>query len=467
MLFSIKQFKKLLHSSISLICENFTPRLKYVADFVFEQVLGVSYQAFPQHATGGSHRYPIYYGVYPSDLNAVVIPDSGLLNETGIDPKWLHAFREGGSAFKPSADKATVHGMASDLFALIFFCISRYEEYLPFEGDNLGRFRTVDSVLFQTGKIKTPLVDEAIGKLRASIEYTFKLRLPEPLSGYRYLPTIDVDQAFAFYNKGWRNIAGMISDLFNGRYATMRKRWKSTFNEFADPFQRFAELDFWHCDAEVPAIYFFLMAARRSKLDKNHSPNDKAYQVIMLFLCKTCMIGLHPSYRSFKNPALISSEKKALESIISREVTYSRQHYLMMHLPKTYRALLESGLQHDFSMGFFDDTGYRASTGHSFYWYDLPNDCVTELKVTPFQLMDVTLKKYLNLNAEEAKTAILESINIAKKYNSPLCSVWHNSSFSSELGWPDEWWDVYEYLIYTAGGHEERYPVDFSDELFG
>ena len=427
--------------------------MKYVCDFVFEQVLGVDYQVFSQHESEDSHRYPVYYGVYPSVLNAVVIPESGLLSETGIDPKWINAFREGGAAFKTPADKATVHGMASDLFALIFFCITRYEEYLPFEGDDLGRFRAVDSVLFKTGKIRIPLVDDAIENIRGLIEYTFNLRLPEPLSGYRYIPTIDVDQAFAFYNKGWRNFAGMISDLLNGRYATMRKRWKSTFNKVADPFNRFADLDLWHYDAKVSAIYFFLMAARRSKLDKNHSPNDKDYQDIMQVARKTCMIGLHPSYRSFKNPELISAEKQALESIINRQVDYSRQHYLMMNLPQTYRVLLEYGLQQDFSMGFFDDIGYRASTGHSFYWYDLPSECVTDLKVTPFQLMDVTLKKYLNLNAEEAKTTILESINIAKKFNSPLCSVWHNSSFSSELGWSDEWCDVYEYLIYTAGGH--------------
>ena len=98
----------------------------------------------------------------------------------------------------------------------------------------------------------------------------------------------------------------------------------------------------------------------------------------------------------------MKDEKERLENITDKPLLRSRQHYIKLFLPSTYRFLLEIGITDDYSMGFTDEIGFRAGTSHSFQWYDLSNEIETQLKVHPFCVMDVTLKNYLKLTPQQA-----------------------------------------------------------------
>jgi hypothetical protein len=59
------------------------------------------------------------------------------------------------------------------------------------------------------------------------------------------------------------------------------------------------------------------------------------------------------------------------------------------------------GFQEDHSMGFSDRMGYRAGTGHPFFWYDLHNEERTPLLIFPFSMMDSTAHFQLNISPTE------------------------------------------------------------------
>ena len=82
-------------------------------------------------------------------------------------------------------------------------------------------------------------------------------------------------------------------------------------------------------------------------------------------------VGIHPSWQSGDSPKLIGDELRCLEEITNMRIHSSRQHYIRMTLPITYRYLIEEGIHNDYSMGYGSINGFRASIATPFYWYDL------------------------------------------------------------------------------------------------
>ena len=49
-------------------------------------------------------------------------------------------------------------------------------------------------------------------------------------------------------------------------------------------------------------------------------------------------VGIHPSWQSGDEEAVLMEEVDKLANITGSPVKYSRQHYIRMSLPKTYRS---------------------------------------------------------------------------------------------------------------------------------
>ena len=161
--------------------------------------------------------------------------------------------------------------------------------------------------------------------------------------------------------------------------------------------------------------------------------------------------GLHPSYAASRDPELVGIEKARLEDCLKRPINRSRQHYLRLRIPETYRNLLRHGIRADYTMGYGDGVGWRAGTNQPFPWYDLEKEKETRLRVHPFAAMDVTLRNYLGFTAEEAERAVLSIYTAALPYGGPFMLLWHNSSFAPDYGWED-WKDMYVRLVERLSG---------------
>jgi signal transduction histidine kinase len=146
---------------------------------------------------------------------------------------------------------------------------------------------------------------------------------------------------------------------------------------------------------------------------------------------------------------LFDTEKDRLEDIILKPVTKSRQHFLKLKMPQTYQQLLKSGISADYTMGFASLAGFRAGTCTAYYFFDLSRNQRTELLIHPFQVMDVTLKNYLQMEAEDADQLIEELMLEVKKVNGTFISLWHNESLKDSGQWLG-WRKVFEQILETG-----------------
>jgi hypothetical protein len=108
---------------------------------------------------------------------------------------------------------------------------------------------------------------------------------------------------------------------------------------------------------------------------------------------------------------------------------------LRLKFPRTYRRLINSGILEDYTMGYASQTGFRAGICTPYFFYDLKKEEVTSLNIIPFQIMDVTLRHYLNLKPEEAIAEIEALMQEVKKVGGTFSAIWHNETVNDEGDW--------------------------------
>ena len=160
-------------------------------------------------------------------------------------------------------------------------------------------------------------------------------------------------------------------------------------------------------------------------------------------------VGIHPSYNTIEHPELLKKEIRNLRAVLNKDVTCSRQHFLRIVLPSTYRNLIEHDITDDYSMGYAALPGFRAGICTPFNFYDLDLEIETKLRIHPFAVMDGTLNDYLGLTPADAIDQIKSLIREVKKVDGTFISLWHNESLSDQKRWKG-WKRVYEQLIKEA-----------------
>jgi hypothetical protein len=115
-------------------------------------------------------------------------------------------------------------------------------------------------------------------------------------------------------------------------------------------------------------------------------------------------------------------------------------------MPESYRYICGIGITGDYSMGYPDEPGFRAGISRPFYFYDLLEDRQTNLKIIPFQVMDVTLYHYKKLDPATAKELILKLIKETRKSGGLFVSIWHNTTLLEDVEWQG-WREVFEFML--------------------
>ena len=117
--------------------------------------------------------------------------------------------------------------------------------------------------------------------------------------------------------------------------------------------------------------YFFILLNNAGQYDHSLNPNNIFYHKLIKRLSKRGEIGIHPSYKSNKSKEQLAKEVGKLENILNHSITSSRQHYLKFSIPTTYRKLIHAGIKHEYSMGYAELPGFRASISIPFHFFDL------------------------------------------------------------------------------------------------
>ncbi len=425
-----------------------TPRAQYVWEVLLHYVIRTDYILTADLTTyRQADGCKINYSKQRESTDEVFIPAGNLLFESDIRPQNPEIFtvEQLPAAFRQDALQSD---FPFDLLGFVFYLISRYEEYLPYEPDAHGRFPARAGLAHRTGFLQQPLINQWACRLRELLIWRYPNAVFPNLK-YRFQPTYDVDMAWAYRYKGWkRNLAAGLQELLLGKYADLMLRWRVITERAEDPFFTFPYLERLHQQHGLKPIFFFLLGDYNA-FDKNISHQRSELKELIQSLHRDYFVGIHPSYGAHGKPPQIRREVQRLKNITNDPVVRSRQHFLLLRFPNTYRDLLSAGIIADYTMGYASETGFRASIASPYPWYDLEQEQATPLMIYPFQLMDVTLRHYLHLSPDEALIRAIQLIEVTKSVGGTFSTIWHNSSLSDLEGWLP-WRRMYEQLLDRA-----------------
>lgn len=372
------------------------------------------------------------------EIEGVYFLPSGLLSETNIESNYPQVvWHENLPHIYINETK-----FGYDPFSAAFFMLSRYEEYIHPNRDHHGRFEAKNSIAFNHGFLKMPVVELW---LKSSLEHVQKAR-PEFNFAYRHsfkiTPTFDLDNAYAYRGKGFvRNIGGLLRDGLTLKLKLVARRVVVLLGKRNDPYDTYAKI-LLACNKHE--TIFFIPVGNRSEYDKNlPATNENFKQLIEQLKLAGVGIGIHPSYASNKDVKLLTKEVKCLQNVLNQQVEHSRQHYLKLRLPQTYRELKKLGIHHDYTMGYADQVGFRAGIARPFKFFDLDQNEEIEFTVHPFAYMDGTFHDYLKYSIEEAVDEIKKLKAAVKSCEGDFTFIWHNDSVRDADDWKG-WQHVFE-----------------------
>ena len=417
-------------------------RFKYVTELIFKSVLNCNYQLTDDLTYFQTKDIPkIAYTNYKETSRVYIYSDT-ILFETDIDnllPTAKNDYKDFPKFFASNTDDF----LGYDLFAMVFYFASRYEEYLPTVKDNHNRFQAEKSISFQYDCLQTPFLNQAIFDFSIKLNQLFP-NLEFKKRSFNFLSTIDIDNAFAYANKGLlRNLAGFINDLIKLRLKEIKQRIISNLIENNDPYNTFDFINQMSHETKT-ALQYFVLISDYSDFDKNPKFTNSKFQHLLKSLSEKYSIGLHPSYYSLSKLENIEIEKKRLHDITLKPITSSRCHFLRIHFPETYRTFIKQGITDDYTMIYASQCGFRTGLCMPYKWFDLERNEQTELTIHTSVIMEGTLRDYNKLNSKNALNTSLQLMAEVKKYGGEFISIFHNDSFTKNN---TEWIDLYQSIL--------------------
>jgi len=425
-----------------LYCTTISPRLSYIIEFIGREInvdgirITSDLNQFREYNEGR-----INYSESPITGNEFWIIPHTLLFENNISPQATNCYLQDNQKafFKTGGD------MGFDLLAASFYLISRYEEYLPHQKDAYGRFDPVSSLAEKEGFLERPLVNLWLESFKKKLKKKFPSWQPRQ-SQFTFTPTYDIDMAWSWRHKDWkRTIGGFIKTFFKGNWKELKGRMKDQH----DPYDAYGYMNQLHERYKLKPYYFFLVAEKTGRYDKNISPANKDMQALIRDHAIRYPLGVHPSWQSGDDGIKLKKEIDILCSITGNSIRASRQHYIRFNLPDTFQQLLNSGIQFDFSMGYGSRNGFRASTCTPFYWYDLKNERKTSLFLFPFCFMDANSFYEQKMSAVQAFEELKAYYQSVKSVNGVFIMIWHNSFLGTDPQFAG-WREMYEQFIVEA-----------------
>lgn len=134
-------------------------------------------------------------------------------------------------------------------------------------------------------------------------------------------------------------------------------------------------------------------------------------------------IGLHGSYLSYRDGALLKAEKEAIEESLGEPVRGIRQHYLNLDVPETWKLQRRAGLEYDASFGYRRGLGWRGGRMRPFH------DSASGMWIHPLTIMECNLLTEAAGSWERAWLTVLEFMEQAERECGLLSVLWHPHFF--------------------------------------
>lgn len=410
---------------LTVFTEQITPRLSYTLSIIFDD-RGIAWQVTDDKEKYQKAPEPKLAYAKQVEEGTAVFPAAVLL-ETGFKQ---YAVQKA----KWNQEEVLSFDNIPDPLASIFYVISLYDDSLQMKKDKHGRNRGKNSLLYQLGWLDKLMVERWSEALIDFIEEMNKCSLNRKEIPFRCVPTFDIDNTYAYRLKGrLRLVLSVFKDVFNGDKRRLKERSEVLNDKIKDPYDTFDKIQSIAKANELTKLFWLL--GDYGKYDKNIPYTCKEQKYLIQKMNSCASVGLHPSYRSNTDTSRLKIEKNRLEKIIKEKVQHTRQHYLKVQLPDTFRALEKEGFTDDYSLGYADVVGFRAGIARSFLWFDIERNQVSKLRLHPITYMDGTLKEYMNLSIEEALEWVSKLKDEVAEYGGDFVSLWHNETIGDYQTW--------------------------------
>jgi hypothetical protein len=428
-----------------------TKRLEFVANHLFNRILGVEFQIISDKKLYLEQTNPsINYSNTELHHGLQIVPQ-GLLSENEIHAinnlnksKWngLFCFFYQGKGDIPF-----------DLFAASFYLLTLYQEYFPAKLDIHGRFDHEESVLFQNNVLEIPVIDRWAYFLKKEWEkagfYTGNFQLRK----FQSVQTYDIDFPFLYRYKGLlKNVFCLTRDLFKKNFQAVKERIRVLLRLQDDPYMVSLKYIDEHQKQIQRPYYLFVLLGKSGKYGRTTLYPTLPYYNYLRNI-QWAKTGLHPSYETYKNLCKLKKEKLQLEKLTGKTVNLCRRHFLRMQIPVSFQDLLDAGFTEDFTLAFAKAPGFRSGTAIPHFFYDLQKEEQTALLIRPTVLMDTMLIEHSKLLPDDALKKIKTLIDECWLSGGDYLSLWHNSNLAYTSK-ENPWKKVFE--------ESERYALSFS-----
>lgn len=418
------------------------PERKYILDFVFVSFLGIQYELKTTDELPG-------YRISFSD-KTILVADSFFSSieesSTYLSENYLPHVQISKFPFSVEKDLVILYGenicatskdiikCGVDIFASIFFMLTRWEEYVVNKQDMYNRFPASASIAFKHNFLHRPLVNEYIEmlwKMMVTLGYDGERKQRH----FQIVPTHDVDH-FRMSNRVLHLSKSIVNNILHRKRFSFQTYLKAYFK---DPYNT---MDFLVKTSENAGLksHFYLMSvhAQTEKLSVSDWLKRKDFNATFKHYAERGhIIGFHPGYFTYNDESQFQKEKAMLEQTLGMHLTEGRHHFLMMKIPDTLRMWNDEGMIIDSTFSYADAEGFRCGTGDEFFCFDFLKRKQLNLKERPLVIMDGTLLVYRKFDLEKVEQVITYYKEIGKKYQMPITILFHNSIFFGRKGLKD------------------------------
>jgi hypothetical protein len=329
-----------------------------------------------------------------------------------------------------------------DIFGGVFFLLARYEEVVRRARDTHDRFPARASLAVAEGFLDRPLADEYVDLLWNAMHSLWPATVRQA-STFRLRMTHDVDQPWAALGQRARTIArALAGDLVRRRDPSLAAhRARSFFDARVgrvdrDPLNTFELLMDTSERHSLRSTFYFMAGNASGHIDGRYRMSDPPVaRLLRRIHDRGHDVGLHASYESYRSTERMHAEfvglKAACQAVGFDQPTWGvRQHFLRFQNPQTWRSQEAAGLDHDSTVGFADQVGFRTGTCREYPVFELLERRKLRLREHPLLVMDATLVYYMDLDLDEAAARTRAIVDICRRHNGDAVLLFHNSSLA-------------------------------------
>ena len=297
---------------LTVYSNQISKRLKHTVKLLFSEVMNYEFSI-----TNNLEEFNAAKGVRinytPLDINdAIQIIPSGLLFERSIEEKKVAIGKWENETILFPNNGAYI---PFDLLSATFYLTSRYEEYINMKRDHYNRFLPEESIAFKNDFLERPLVNIWAQKLQEVIAKFFPVSaIPE--RKYEFVATIDVDNAYAYKEKGVvRSLGALSRSILIFDFKDFVNRFKCLLGLTPDPFDSFDKQLEFQKKYGFKAVYFFLVGDYGLN-DKNVPISSRKFQSLIKHIGDYASVGVHPSFASNEEPERVKMEMDRLAKVV-------------------------------------------------------------------------------------------------------------------------------------------------------